>query len=136
VHNWIHQLLNPHCEHCQAEKLRLEELARENKVCDSCQTLTRQLEIANNLNEKLMDRLTAPPVVQEHVPLQGKDMQTVRPRAIPWNIRKQMLEAEDRKKADLLRQAPKPIESVPASTEQLERELGVDLSDEKERVNV
>jgi len=105
---WFHKLLNPHCPDCKEE--------RENsKVCASCETLKIQLESVNHEKNKLLDRLLTPPIVETVV-------QPVReitaPVNIPWNVRRQMLEREDREKAKLLQNAP-----VPISTEDLEKEL-------------
>jgi hypothetical protein len=40
------------------------------------------------------------------------------PKNIPWNVRRQMLEREDRERAKLMKAAPKP-----ESVEDLEKEL-------------
>jgi len=106
--NWIHHLFNPHCEHCREER-------EESRVCPSCETLKSQLESVNHEKNKLLDRLLTPPVVETVV-------QPVReitaPVNIPWNVRRQMLEREDRERAKLIQNAPIP-------TETLERELNI-----------
>ena len=63
-----------------------------------------------------MDRLLAKP--EPEVPREFKEI--TQPKNIPWNVRRQMLESEDREKARLMREAPKPI-----STAELEQELDV-----------
>ena len=58
-------------------------------------------------------------IIQE----EPKDLKPILPRVMNWNVRRQMLEAEDRKKAQILSQQK-------ISTEELEKEL---LTVEKER---
>jgi hypothetical protein len=101
--------LKPHCPDCKEE--------RENsKVCSSCEILKQQLESVNYEKNRLLDRIMEKPIPE----VVSKPMEPTRPVNIPWNIRRQMLESEDREKAKLLAQAPKPI-----STEELEKELDV-----------
>lgn len=107
MRNLIHELLNPHCEHCKSER-------EESRVCASCETLKEQLERTNHEKRQLLDRLLekpekeAPPVLRE----------ISKPVNIPWNVRRQMLESEDRERAKLIAKAP-------ISTEELEKELDV-----------
>lgn len=107
--NWIHRLLNPHCPHCIEEDER-------NMVCPTCEVLKQQLDVANTECHNLLNRLTAKP---EPEPIKEPPQVTM-PRSIPWSVRRQMLEAEDRERARLMREAPKP-----ASTEELEKELEI-----------
>lgn len=97
------------------------EYRRENHVCDSCETLKTQLNIANFNNEQLMRKILKEPepIVNEQPPV------ITRPAAVPWQVRRQMLMAEDREKAKLIRNAPKPDSIVKETTEDLEKELGV-----------
>jgi hypothetical protein len=101
---------------------RAEERA-ETRVCESCETLKRQLEIRNHEYELLLNRfLEKPaPVVEDKTPVA-----LTSPRHIPWRIRQQELEAADRQRAALLKNAPKPIEVAPVeipSTDELEKEV-------------
>jgi len=107
---WLHNWLNPHCLECKDER-------EESRICSSCETLRHQLEIANHNNELLMNRLLEKPEKESDKP----PVEITRPRTLSWNIRKQMLEQEDREKARLMREA-----STPSSTEELEKELGVE----------
>lgn len=104
--NYFHRLFNPHCPHCIEER-------KEEMVCPSCEVLKEQLERANHENQRLLDKLLAEPKAE--VP--QKPVEISRPINIPWNVRRQMLEAEDREKARILRDAPKP------SIDDLEKEL-------------
>lgn len=102
--NWIHRLFNPHCPECHSEM-----------ICNSCETLKMQLEIVNHEKQKLLDRLLTPPVVETVVqPVR----EVTAPVNIPWNVRRQMLEREDRERAKLMQAAPIP-------TEDLEKELNI-----------
>lgn len=90
-----------------------------NKVCESCETLKHQLEVANYEKKQLLDRLlfTPPPVSVEPAP------EITTPKSLPWRARRQILEAEDREKARAMREAAKPDAVI--STEDLEKELNV-----------
>lgn len=113
---WIHQLFNPHCVHCREELI-------ESKQCNSCDTLIRQLDIKTNECEVLLNKLINPSVKEV---VETGPVQMTRPtRNLTWNVRRQMLEAEDRKKAELLRAVPKPSTNN-TDIEELEKELGVD----------
>lgn len=109
--NWIHRLLKPHCQECRDEK-------RDSHICKSCETLQAQLELANFEKRQLLDRILAKPEVEVAKP----PIEMTRPLNIPWGVRRQMLEAEDREKARLMRQAPKP---EPIPTEDLEKDLNL-----------
>lgn len=97
---------------------------RSSKVCESCETLKRQLEIRNHEYELLLNRVLekpAPPV-EDKTPVELS-----KPRHMPWRIRQQELEAADRQRAQLLKDAPKPINIPPQveipSTAELEKEV-------------
>ncbi len=113
--NPFHEFLNPHCEHCKNEREDI-------KICHSCETLKLEIERLRDENERLLDRLLAKPepIIETGPP---KDMKV--PKHIPWNVRRQMLEQEDREKARLMSQAPQPLKDI-KSVEELEKELGVE----------
>lgn len=120
---WLHHLMNPHCEHCLREERirheeerqrRLEDLQREedSKVCESCETLKAQLAIANQEKGELLARLIEKPEPE----LEREAPQVTRPRSIPWAVRRQILEEEDRARARALKGAAQ-------STQELEKEV-------------
>ncbi len=110
--NWLHKLLNPHCSHC------IDEL-REKKICSSCEILKMELSRVRDDNDRLLDRILEKPVQ----PIESdKPANITKPANVPWRVRQQMLEEQDRVKANLLKNAPKPSQSI----ESLEQELGVD----------
>ncbi len=106
---WIRELLEIRYEF-KSRKAGL------HKVCQSCETLKQQLEIANYEKRALLDRLLKEP---EKETIKEKRVTTI-PRTVHWNIRRQMLEQEDREKAKLMREAPKP-----QATDDLEKELNI-----------
>lgn len=102
---WLHHLFNPHCPDC-----------RDERICTSCETLkliNAQLRLDN---ERLLNKLLEPQIINEVKRNELNEPETFKPRFIPWNVRKQMLETEDRERARLMREAPIP-------TEDLEKEL-------------
>lgn len=102
--------MNPHCQHCVDEK-------RENKICNSCETLKSLLDKTNYEREKLLQHIISPPIpvaVSNETPI-------VVPKNIPWNVRRQLLEQEDRAKARIMKDAPKPSVEI----NEIEKELGV-----------
>lgn len=104
---FLHQLLNPHCEHCAAEKEAV-------KVCASCEVLKQELAIAHQNYRELLNRMTErAPEVEATLP-----PQITRPKFIPWKVKREILEKEDRVKAQAMSNAPKP-----KSTEELEKEI-------------
>lgn len=92
------------------------EIKKEFRACESCETLKQQLAIANIEKDKLLNRLLEKP--ESEVPRkQDEEAKVIRPH-LPWAARRQMIEAEDREKARLQRDAPKPT-----ATEDLEEEV-------------
>jgi hypothetical protein len=86
--------------------------------CNSCEILREQLDKSERERGELLHRLLdkdkpepLPEKAEEHVP--------IRPQFTPWRVRQQLLEAEDRKQAELMREKHKEIEK-------LEKELGIE----------
>ena len=118
--NFIHQWMNPHCPDCAAER---ENLIIES-ACRNCQTLRDLLETERHTNKQLLNtiiELTHPKPIVQQVTNEKQPLQT----AVSWRIRQQMLEAEDKKRAGLIREAEQEKVESKKTTEQLERELGV-----------
>lgn len=124
---------------------------KEEKICESCETLKMQLSIANQEKATLLNRLLEKPVE-----LPKEDTSTLKPilpnRQLSWRVRQQMLEREDRAQARILEErrrnevstqgnSPKSVvspidefnkETTPAtSVEDLEREMDM-VSEERE----
>jgi hypothetical protein len=90
------------------------------------------------LLHKLLTKEQPEPLIEKSEP-----PQPIMPQFVPWRVRQQMLEAEDRKKAQLMRDKEVEItaskQSVSKSIEDLEKELGVgedDASQERETTSV
>lgn len=131
--DWYRQWLEIRAEF-KAKKFELNrEVTTEKSICQSCETLKSQLEIANYEKKLLLNRLLEKPEPIEERTI-APELVAARPRAIPWHIKKQMLETEDREKARAMREAPKPdsvtntkVDKV--DVEELERELDVVTKD-------
>jgi len=100
------------------------EVKEEETICKSCETLKGQLEIANYEKERLLNKLLTTEKEPERTT--APEPQAVRPKMVPWNVRRQMLEREDREKAKLLKNAPKPDSEIQKEDiAELEKELDV-----------
>jgi len=108
--NFIHHFFAPHCPHCIDEK-------REALICNSCEILRHELEVVRLENKVLLDRILEKPV--ESKPIDINELKPIGPKNISWNVRRQMLEAEDREKAKLMKSTEVP------TLEELEKELDV-----------
>jgi hypothetical protein len=109
---WIHHLLEPHCAECQLA-------AQESKVCVSCETLKMQLAIANDEKRQLLSSILSKPA---EAPSPQVDPEHLKPKMMTWNVRRQMLEAEDRKKAAVIAEQKKRDEAI----SKLEKETGIE----------
>lgn len=102
------------------DQTELTKEVKEVEVCESCETLREQLALANAREQKLMDRIMEKPEKPVDTPhVAGPPLL---PRHIPWKVRQQALETEDRVKAQRLRDAPKP---TPTDVAELEREMDI-----------
>lgn len=87
--------------------------------CQSCETLKLQLSIANHEKDELLRTILSFSKPPEQAPAQPIDYEKVKPKLMTWNVRKHMLEAEDRAAAALLAEQQKK------SIENLEKEVGI-----------
>jgi hypothetical protein len=93
---------------------------KEVEICQSCETLREQLSLERQTNSKLMDRLLEKP----EKPVDTPPVMNTRPllnRHTPWRVRQQLLETEDRERANKLKDAPRPATDV----NELEKELNI-----------
>ena len=109
---WLHRLFNPHCPECEAKDLNpvIEELKIE---------LTSLRYERDRLLKYILDE---PKSNVTHLPTAPEEDEPIQPKLIPWAVRKNMLEAEDRKKAQLMRQNKDEQE---AAILELERKTGI-----------
>jgi hypothetical protein len=99
---------------------RLEELP-----CHSCETLQMQLSIANEEKNKLLNTILEMNKPKIEIPVEPRKIEPIHPKNVPWSVRRQMIEAEDRKAAELI--AKKKLEQQESNPEieELEKELGI-----------
>lgn len=128
---WIHHILEPHCPDCKAER-------EESKVCKSCESLLHQLEMANYDKIKLIETISKMAHPEQTTAPAPVRYDPIKPHSIPWKVKQQQLEAEDRKTFQLLKEKQREeelLKNKPAtleldkrvrSVEELEKELGVE----------
>lgn len=114
--NWYRQWLELKAEYKQPD------------ICESCETLRQQNEFLRQDNDKILTRLLAP-ITTERAPEVVDNVTPIKRGHIPWNVRRQSLESEDRKRAQLARNAPKPV-TADTELRDLEKEV---LGAEQER---
>ena len=90
--------------------------------CESCETLKMTLSIANDEKRQLLNMLLSSTKSSQPVSPEI-DYEKVKPKMMTWNIRRQMLEAEDRKAAQLLADQKRHSQE---SVNELEKELGLE----------
>lgn len=86
--------------------------------CPTCEVLRDQLDKSEAERRELLHKLLDKDKPEPLVPPGAEDLRPFTPQFIPWRVKQQMLEAEDRKKAELMRNKAKEIED-------LETELGI-----------
>ena len=128
VVKFFHELLNPHCAHCESlrvQELEQTEINREieiaNQVCQSCENLKMQLSVMN----QLVDKLTTTKTV-EAVPVVEQQHRVIMPTHVPWRVKRETLEQQSRLRAEELRAEQSVKVPVPDSIQKLEEELGID----------
>lgn len=120
--NWFHKFFNPHCPDC---------IEKEN--CRSCDTLRTMLDQANLEKKQLLQTVLEfnKPIKEETTPA-VEEFKPLASRAMPWNVRKRLLETEDRKSAELIRKKQEELKiPVLSSTQYLEKELDI-VTEEKD----
>lgn len=115
---WLHHILDPHCEECNR--------------CPTCEVLKEQVETERIFNKVLLDKLTEKNIPT--VPLTEPIPPSAMPHTIPWRVKRQMLEADDRKAAALKIQKEQELRHIPkvgpntiddVRVEELEKEVGI-----------
>jgi len=119
--NWLHKLLNPHCPDCKLD-------SQDEMICPSCEILKEEINFLRAENRKLIDSITAKPEAEPER-LKAPVPVTV-PKVLPWSIKRQMLEQQDREKAMAARKAAKPDMNI----EDLEKEMKI-IAEERGEVN-
>lgn len=102
---------------------------REVRRCESCETLREQLAIANGDRERLLKAIldaNKPVAAVSEPETHSETIAPILPKNVPWRVRREMLENEDRAKAEILRKKELEIKEATKSTEELEKELGIE----------
>lgn len=120
--NFFHKLFNPHCALCHEDSI--------------VEVLKAQLATANHEKEQLLrfvlnsrQDISNPPSEANTNP----EPEAILPKYIPWNVRREALESEDRKKAQILREQRENTEKAIAELEKnlkIVSETRLDLGDE------
>lgn len=113
--NWFHKLLKPHCPECAAEEL-------EKKSCQTCDMLRELLDREKNEKQQLLNSILRGPIEEKVV---VNEPVVVRGAKLPWRVKQGILEREDRKRAELLKEKLKEIND-------LEKEVLVDDTKDKQ----
>lgn len=92
--------------------------------CETCEVLKEQITHERYEKERLLKYILETPPERTHVERNNEmeEPEPIKPKIIPWNIQRQMLEAEDRKQAQLLREQK---ENTAQAIAELEKNLGV-----------
>ena len=89
--------------------------------CLVCEALRTSLDNSERERRELLQRVLAPSTPSE-VSVEKEEFVPIKPNFVPWRVRQQMLEAEDRKKIQLTREKEKEIDD-------LEKELDINASE-------
>ena len=98
-------------------------LGLEEPSCQTCEVLRAQLESCNNERKELLSKL-----LNKDIPKEAESheiFQPITPQYVPWRVKLQMLEKEDREKARIMREKAVELAEVQPVIEKLEKELGV-----------
>lgn len=90
--------------------------------CRGCEAYQQQMTHMIYENEKLLRYILEPKEMQAAAPIKEEEPEPIVPKIVPWKIRKEMLEREDRQKAALMKQAK---EEQQQAIEELENRLKV-----------
>ena len=133
--DWYREWLMIRAEH-QKTSLNLNKDVKEieiaDKVCQSCETLRQQLDIANYEKKLLLDKLLTKPE-PEPERLQAPEPVFKPVNSLPWPARRQILEREDRAKAQAMRNAAQSDAANKKETEELEKELDLAAAKREEQ---
>ena len=113
----FHKIFQPHCVDCAHDK-----------ECKTCDTLRDMLEAERFEKKQLLNRileLTTKPTNEVRDVAPKNDFEELRPRNVSWNVKRAMLEEEDRAKARVIAEHKLYKQESVKTTEELERELGV-----------
>lgn len=113
---FFHELFNPHCAHCL-------DIARENRICSTCEYLKMEVAQLRQQNQELIEKLTNKPTRTENKTEATQEFKPINPGLVrSWAVKRQLLENEDRATA-------KALQENKISTDKLEdKVLGVKVN--------
>ncbi len=85
------------------------EIKNETQICQTCEVLKQQVDILGIENRTLINKLTE---TKSEVVQPIENPEPIRPRFVPWNVRRQALEAESRRAAQVLASKQKEMNEV------------------------
>ena len=86
--------------------------------CEACEILRTQLDESSRERKELLHRLLDKDKVEPPTNVSTEELKPITSQYVPWRVRQQMLESEDRAKAQLMKEKEKEIDD-------LEKEVGV-----------
>lgn len=95
----------------------------ETPPCTGCEAYREQLAIANIEKRQMLESILSFTKPSETGTQPVVNYEELKPRMMTWNVRKQLLEAEDRKKANILAEQKRAEEIA-----KLEKEVGIEVN--------
>lgn len=117
--NWIHRLFNPHCPECDKPDMVVDELKTE-----LASLRYERDRLLNYILEKPQHSGTDGILSVDGTDKGEDELKPILPKIVPWHVRRQMLEAEDRVKAQQLADFKKDQEKA---ISKLESDLKLDI---------
>jgi hypothetical protein len=84
----------------------------EPELCESCETLRQQLYESNMERKDLLNRLLNGNQSEPQQSEKAEELTPITPAYVPWQTRKRLLEAEDKKAAAILRKKQEEIDQL------------------------
>lgn len=116
--NFFHRLFNPHCEHCRQEDIEDNEVFEHDPRVE---ILERELASVKAERDKLLDVILKREEPEEIELPTNPLPKPVRVRHVPWAVRREMLEKEDRKAARDKAERLAELSETPRTAEDMER---------------
>jgi hypothetical protein len=95
--------------------------------CETCERLQIELNYQRQVNQQMLNSLIelANPIPREEISIK-QEHKPINRADIPWRVRQQMLEEEDRAKLKVIQRKEEETKANTLTTAELEAELGID----------
>jgi hypothetical protein len=80
--------------------------------CASCEVLKEALSIERQLNSVLLQKLLDKDKPEPLSSIKEEELKPIKSQFVPWRVRQQILESEDRKQAQLMKDKQREIEEL------------------------